>query len=418
MIRLRQLIASRGMGMWIWQQKNWPNFTWDNSIIEPLLRQTYLNQGVLLGKATSQPPCEKQSRLNTLLANLVHSSAIEGEQLNAFSVRSSLANKLGISEIQPFPTTKQTDGLAEIMLDAVDNLAEPLTLKRILYWHSCLFTEDNSLFNPVVGGQLRGSATMQVVSGRLDKPKIHFTAPSREVLETELTNFINWFNASLTDTRLDPLLRAAITHFWFITLHPLEDGNGRITRLLTDLALAQAEQQSIRFYAMSVSILAKRSSYYEVLEQSQKGDLNITAWLVWFLETLNAAFLGVIKEIEQTLFKAHFWQNIDQTQLLAEQVKVLNKMLDGDFSQGINTSQYHKVAKVSKPTATRHLSSLVSLGCLEKSAAGGRSTRYSLKENTLVIKAAKPSLDELLAKITTDNSHVELITGSVGNELL
>lgn len=369
--------------MWIWQQANWPSFTWDNSIIEPLLRQTRLNQGVLLGKATSQSPSEKQSRLNTLLANLVHSSAIEGEQLNAFSVRSSLANKLGISEARPFPTTKQTDGLAEIMLDAVDNLTEPLTLNRILYWHRCLFAEDSSLLNPVVGGQLRGNAPMQVVSGRLDKPKVHFTAPSRDVLETELQDFITWFNSSLTDTNLDPLLRAAITHFWFITLHPLEDGNGRITRLLTDLALAQAEQQSIRFYAMSVSILAKRSSYYSVLEQSQKGDMNITSWLVWFLETLNDAFSGVITELENTLFKAHFWQNIDQTQLLAEQVKVLNRMLDGDFEQGINTSQYHKVAKVSKPTATRHLSSLVSLGCLIKSSAGGRSTRYLLNLNFL-----------------------------------
>ena len=165
-------------------------------------------------------------------------------------------------------------------------------------------------------------------------------------------------------------------------MHPLEDGNGRITRLLTDLALAQAEQQSVRFYAMSVGILAKRASYYKILEHSQKDGLDITPWLVWFLETLNDTFAGVITELEQTLFKARFWRQIDQTQLLKEQVKVLNTMLDGDFPDGINTTQYHRVAKVSKPTATRHLSALVDLGCLVKSAAGGRSTRYSLPHKT------------------------------------
>lgn len=366
--------------MWIWQQDDWPNFTWDKSIIEPKLRQTRLNQGVLLGKITSQSADQQQSMLDTLLANIVHSSAIEGEKLNAFSVRSSLANKLGLTEENPFPTTDQTDGLAENMLDAVENLDAPLTLARILHWHSRLFLEGNTQFNPVVGGQLRGTAPMQVVSGRIDKPKVHFAAPGRELLDDGLNRFVTWFNDSKADGLLDPLLRAAITHLWFVTLHPLEDGNGRITRLLTDLALAQAEQQSVRFYAMSVGILAKRNSYYEILEQSQKGDLDITEWLVWFLTTLDETFAGVLKEIDQTLFKTNFWRRVDQTQLSSEQVKVLNRMLDGDFAQGINTTQYHKVAKVSKPTATRHLSALVVLGCLVKSDAGGRSTRYFLPD--------------------------------------
>lgn len=316
--------------------------------------------------------------LDTLLANIVHSSAIEGEKLNAFSVRSSLANQLGLSESHPFPTTEQSDGLAENMLDAVNNLAAPLTLARILHWHNRLFPEDDALFNPVVGGQLRGTAPMQVVSGRIDNPNVRFMAPDKERLDAELARFISWFNHSKIDTALDPLLRAAISHLWFVTLHPLEDGNGRITRLLTDLALAQAEQQSVRFYAMSVGILAKRNSYYAILEQSQKGDLNITQWLVWFLDTLNETFAGVIADIDHTLFKTNFWRQVDQTQLLSEQVKVLNRMLDGDFAQGISTTQYHKVAKVSKPTATRHLSALVDVGCLVKSAAGGRSTRYLL----------------------------------------
>ncbi|ENI4127787.1 Fic family protein [Vibrio fluvialis] len=364
--------------MWIWQQDNWPHFTWDKNTIEPMVRQTRLNQGILLGKITSQSQDQKQSMLDTLLANIVHSSAIEGETLNAFSVRSSLANRLGLTEERPFPTTEQTDGLAEIMLDAVENLETPLTLERILHWHDRLFPEGYTMFNPVIGGQLRGDAPMQVVSGRIDKPTIHFEAPDRERLDNELTMFLEWFNSSRQDASLDPLVRAAITHLWFVTLHPLDDGNGRITRLLTDLALAQAEQQSVRFYAMSVCILANRKSYYEILEQTQKGDVDITSWLVWFFNTLNETFADVLKEIDQTIFKTNFWRTVDQTKLTAEQVKVLNRMLDGDFEQGINTTQYHKVAKVSKPTATRHLAALVELGCLVKSDAGGRSTRYML----------------------------------------
>ncbi|MGR5244918.1 Fic family protein [Vibrio sp. PNB23_22_6] len=363
--------------MWIWQQSNWPQFSWDRSVVEPLLRQTRLNQGILLGKMTSQSQDKKESMLDTLLANIVHSSAIEGEKLNAFSVRSSLANKLGLTEERPFPTTEQTDGLAEIMLDAIDNLDASLTLERILHWHDKLFPESYTMFNPVVGGQLRGSAPMQVVSGRIDRPIVHFEAPGREILDAELAQFIEWFNVSKQDVTIDPLLRAAITHLWFVTLHPLDDGNGRITRLLTDLALAQAEQQSVRFYAMSVGILANRKSYYEILERTQKGGVDITAWVVWFFNTLNETFDEALNEIEQTVFKTNFWRNVDQTQLTAEQVKVLNRMLDGDFTDGINTSQYHKVAKVSKPTATRHLTTLVEQGCLEKSGAG-RSTRYVL----------------------------------------
>ncbi|HAS6191740.1 TPA: DUF4172 domain-containing protein [Vibrio vulnificus] len=364
--------------MWIWQQASWPEFEWDRSVIEPLVRTTRLNQGILLGKMLCQPLDQTQNMLDTLLANIVHSSAIEGEKLNAFSVRSSLANKLGISEENPFPTTKQTDGLAEIMLDAVDNLEVPLTLERVLHWHALLFPQGYTLFNPVIGGQLRSETPMQVVSGRIDKPVVHFEAPGRACLDAELSTFIQWFNDSKTDTSLDPLLRAAITHLWFVTLHPLDDGNGRITRVLTDLALAQAEHQSVRFYAMSVAILANRKSYYEILEQTQKGDLDITAWLRWFLDTLNETFDVALKEIEQTIFKTNYWRHIDQTRLLSEQTKVLNRMLDGDFPEGINTSQYHKVAKVSKPTATRHLAALVELGCLIKSDAGGRSTRYHL----------------------------------------
>lgn len=382
--------------MYIWQQEAWPKFTWQEEVLAEQLRNTRLKQGILLGKASSQAVDEQESLLATLLANIVHSSAIEGEKVNAFSVRSSLAKRLGVSEERPFPTSKQTDALAEIMLDAVTNLNEPLTLSRILHWHQCLFVDASSslISKPIVGGQLRGDLPMQVVSGRLDNPKVHFEAPSREVLEQELDIFLEWFNSSLTNTQLDPLLRAGIAHFWFLTLHPLEDGNGRLARLLTDLALAQAEQQSVRFYAMSVTILAKRKSYYAVLEASQKGNLDITQWLSWFLTSLEETFDQLLVDIDRTLFKVRFWQRLESAQLLAEQVKVLNRMLDGGFIQGINATQYQRVAKVSKATATRHLAALVAQGCLVKSASGGRSQRYFLPIFEVDVQASVEEVTE------------------------
>lgn len=363
--------------MWIWQQPEWPDFDWDQTVIAPLLRETHFNQGLLLGRMGLEN--QQQATLDTLLANIVHSSAIEGEKLNAFSVRSSLANKLGIKEEQQYPTTEQTNGLAEMMIDAITQLDQPLSLERILRWHELLFPVGYTLFNPVQGGVLRGETPMQVVSGRIDKPTVHFEAPPSYILDVELQRFIQWFNDTRADTELDPLLRAAITHLWFVTLHPLDDGNGRITRLLTDLALAQGEKLSIRFYAMSVSILAHKKSYYEILEQTQKGEMDITPWLVWFLTTLNDTLLGSMRMIEQTVAKTNFWRNVDQTKLSTEQVRVLNRLLDGDFEFGINSSQYQKVAKVSRATATRHLAYLVELGCLSRTDAGGRSTRYVVR---------------------------------------
>lgn len=222
-----------------------------------------------------------------------------------------------------------------------------------------------------LSGKLGGNEPMQVVTGRMDRPKVHFEAPPRDVLESELDCFIDWFNHSKDYANFDPLLRAGIAHFWFITIYPLEDGNGRLARLLTDLALAQAEHQSIRFYAMSVAILERRSRYYDVLEQSQKGDIDMTAWLKWFLDTLNMSLKQVLADIEQTLQKTRFWQQVDQTRPSKEQVKVLNRLLDGDFSEGISNNQYGKVAKVSPATASRHLAQLVEMGFLSKTASGG-----------------------------------------------
>jgi Fic family protein len=376
--------SAGALPMWIWQQPDWPGrqqnaspaFRYDHTELTPKLRELHFLQGILLGKMGVQD--NQQAALDTMLANILTSSAIEGERLNHSVVRSSLARKLGIDEPQSVATTAQSDGLAAMVTDAIGNWLQPLTLERLLQWHTWLFPSDSSLMQRVQGGQLRGNEPMQVVSGRIDRPKVHFEAPPREVLEGELNCFIDWFNRSRDDAKLDPLLRAGIAHFWFITLHPLEDGNGRLARLLTDLALAQAEHQSICFYAMSVAILERRSSYYDILEQSQKGDTDITAWLVWFLDTLAASLKQALADIEQTLLKTRFWQRVDQTQLTKEQMKVLNRLLDGDFNEGISNSQYGKVAKVSPATASRHLAQLVEMGCLVKTAAGGRSTRYMI----------------------------------------
>lgn len=363
--------------LWIWQQENWTDFRWNEQQLSPKLRQCWKLLGELFGSTRGQL-LDPQSSLNVLLENILSSSAIEGESLNAFSLRSSLAKRLGVTLENPYPTTDRSEGVSDIMLDALENWQQELTLERLLQWHQWLFPE-KSVLGRISVGQLRGDEPMQVVSGRLDRPRVHFEAPPRSDLEQELTHFLTWFNQSRYQTQLDPLLRAGICHLWLLTLHPFDDGNGRITRALTDLALAQADQQTVRLYAISTVILQKRNAYYEVLEQTQKGTSDITAWLDWFLDVLQQALQQSLVKIHRTLAKSRFWQLHAQDELLDAQKKVLNRLLDGGemgFENGINASQYQKVAKVSKATATRHLTELVEKGLLQKTAAGGRSTRY------------------------------------------
>ena len=369
------------MHTWIWQHPDWTAFSWDEAAVQPRLRAVRQKQGELLGRAGvldegSQP----EQELDTLLANIVSSSSIENETLNVASVRSSLARRLGVAE-SGYPVTARSEGLARLMVDAIRHRSEPLSRARLCQWHAWLFPEPDALLPRIRVGALRGEAPMQVVSGRLDRPTVHFEAPPRDLLPALLDAFVEWFNGSARDATLDPLLRAAIVHFWFVTLHPFDDGNGRLTRALTDMALAQADERSIRLYAMSVAILERRPGYYRVLEQSQRGTPDITAWVVWFLDTLEASVDASIEKMDRTLGKARFWQRFGDAGLSAAQVKVLNRLLDGGtkgFENGINASQYQKVARVSKATATRHLSDLVARGCLVKLPGGGRSTRYAV----------------------------------------
>ncbi|MFK3682924.1 Fic family protein [Pseudomonas sp. NPDC088890] len=371
---------------WVWQHANWPHFHWQAASLAPLLRACSNAQGRLVGMAgVVDSDTQAQNTLDALLQNIVTSSAIEGEQLNVESVRSSLARRLGL-DVQGRSSVR-SDGLAELMLDATQEHAKPLTLERLLYWHQLLFPANaHGLSTPIQIGRLRGDEPMQVVSGRIDRPKVHFEAPPRQGLEAQLLAFLTWFAESAHDPGLDPLIRAGIAHFWFVTLHPFDDGNGRLTRAITDLALAQAEQQAIRFYAMSASILEDRRGYYEVLENSQKDGLDITPWLTWFLQTLLRSLEQALARIDRVLGKARFWQQHRQQVLSSEQIKVLNRMLDGDlfnerggFAGGINAGQYQAVAKVSKATATRHLSDLLEKGYIVRLPSGGRSTRYQIK---------------------------------------
>ena len=372
------------MSQWIWQQSGWPDVHWQEEFVLPLLRQLQRKTGVLVGRSEVQD--EDRQTLDALLANILASSAIEDERLNAHSVRSSLARRLGVDEDTPFPVSERSEGVASIVMDAIDNRQLPLSLERLNQWHHWLFPHDPWAVHSVRTGELRGGETMQVVSGRIDRPVVHFEAPPREGLEERLAAFITWFNDSRGDLLLDPILRAAIAHLWFVTLHPYDDGNGRLTRALTDLALAQADNQSIRLYAMSVAILERRNAYYQILEQTQKAGLDITAWLIWFLETLDATLDDALARIDSTLEKSRFWKRHDAARqaLTAEQMKVLNRLLEGGesgFTQGISASQYQKVAKVSKATATRHLAFLLEQGLLEKLPGGGRNTRYHLAKS-------------------------------------
>jgi len=369
---------------WIWQQSDWPHFKWQAETLAPLLRACQQAQGRLLGMVGAiAGDAQAQGELDTLLQNIITSSAIEGEQLNVASVRSSLARRLGMPAEGGARITPRSEGMAELMLDATQRYDEPLDMGRLLHWHAWLFPQqDSPLAHPIRVGSLRGEEPMQVVSGRVDRPTVHFEAPPREGLEAQVEAFLDWFNQSRGDVVLDPLLRAGMAHFWFVTLHPFDDGNGRLTRAITDLALAQAEHQAIRFYTMSASILTERAGYYSVLESSQVVGLDITAWLQWFLTTLQQSLQDALQRIDRVLAKTRFWQHHHHQGLLAEQIKVLNRLLDGGergFEQGISAAKYQAVAKVSKATATRHLADLLDKGCLERLPGGGRSTRYQIK---------------------------------------
>ena len=371
--------------MYIWQQATWPNFTFNYDELKLRLQAVRLQQKNLLGESNKlSEDLDLEAQMDALIQNAIRTSEIEGEKLNVESVRSSVARHLGVSRAGLRSGTVQTDALVGMLLDATQELDTPLTETKLCQWQAQLFSEAPSLVNPIKVGELRGETPMRVVSGRIENPTVHFEALPRDKLDSELETFIKWFNQSPND--LDELVRAGIAHLWLVTLHPFDDGNGRITRAVTDRALAQAEHQNIRFYSLSAAIMERRKEYYEQLEQTQKGDLDITPWLNWFLSVLEDALKQGQVRFNRVLKKSCFWLRHSQTPLTERQIKVLNRLLDvgaaqegaEEFEHGINAEKYKNLTRVSKATATRDLTDLLHKGCLEKLPGGGRSTRYSI----------------------------------------
>lgn len=367
--------------MYIWQQDNWPRFHWEEAALRPQLDAVRLLQGRLLGHAeAAADSADLDMEMDALIENAIRTSEIEGEHLDVGSVRSSVARQLGLQQAgltgKPTP---QSEALVELLLEATHKPEQSLSRERLYQWQSLLFPEGPGLLSKIRVGDLRGDEPMQVVSGRIDRPKVHFEAPPRDRLEPELAQFLVWFNQP--PANLDGLLRAGIAHLWLITLHPFDDGNGRVTRAVTDRALAQAERRSIRLYSLSAAIMARRQAYYDHLEHTQKGGLDITKWLAWFLGVLEEAMQQALMRVARVLEKTRFWQHHATTVLNERQIKVLNRLLDSAgeaFENGINVTKYKSIAKVSKATATRDLSELLGKGCLRKLPGGGRSTRYAV----------------------------------------
>jgi len=381
--------------MYIWQSPHWPNFGYDGALIRTKLADVVAIQHQLVGRVTKLPEgLDREAEMDALIQDALQTSEIEGETLNVSSVRSSVARHLGLEQAGFATPTRQTESLIKMLTAATCNLAQPLTEKTLCDWQADLFPEP-PLVDDILIGQLRGEAPMQVMSQNGRRKVVHFEAPPRSVLQKELADFIKWFNTKHTSITKQTkpeigLIRAGIAHLWFITLHPFDDGNGRVARALTDRVLAQAEYTSNRFYSLSAAIEADRAGYYRILEHTQSGQTatqltsnttNISDWLSWFLDTLAQAMQQGCNRIERVVNKTRFWHSHSQTVLSERQVNVLNRLFDraGDeFLQGINASKYQSLAKVSKATATRDLAGLLEKGCLISLPGGGRSTRYAL----------------------------------------
>jgi Fic family protein len=363
---------------YIHEQPEWPDFTWNDSELSPALSELRHRQGRLLGRMEALGfNLRAEASLTMLTSDVLTSSAIEGEHLNPKEVRSSIARRLGIDVGGYVPASRDVEGIVEMMLDATQNYAQPLTDERLFGWHAALFpTGRSGMHRITVAGWRTGEAgPMQVVSGPIGREKVHFEAPAAERLSHEMTAFIDWFNAA--DHALDPILKTAIAHFWFVTIHPFEDGNGRIARAIADMALARADQSKDRFYSMSSQIEAERKEYYRQLESQQRGSLDITAWLKWFLECLDRALSRAEETLETVLNKARLWDAISRDPVNERQRLIINRMLDG-FKGHLNTSKYAKLAKCSNDTALRDIRDLVKRGVLIQNPGGGRSTSYRL----------------------------------------
>ncbi len=365
------------MSNYIYQKDNWPNFTWNTENIVNLLSEARNLQGRLIGKMESLGfDLRNEALLDTLTLDVLKSSEIEGEVLNPDQVRSSIARKLGMEIAGSVDSDRVVDGVVEMMIDATQNCFKPLTADRLFDWHAALFPAGRSGMYKITVADWRKDTTgpMQVVSGALGKEKVHFEAPDSGLLDKEMFLFLDWFN-NYDET--DLVIKAAIAHLWFVTIHPFEDGNGRITRALSDMILARADKSNQRFYSMSAQIRKERKSYYKKLEKTQKGNLDITEWIQWFLQCLINALKSTDSILKQVLFKADFWNKHSKTIIHERQRKLINKLLEG-FDGKLTSSKWAKIAKCSKDTAIRDINDLINKNILRKEAEGGRSTNYEL----------------------------------------
>jgi Fic family protein len=368
-----------GEYQFIWQASNWPNWRFNLAALAGPMAEVSRAQGRLMGRLDDVGMALRdQASLAALTEDVVKTSEIEGEQLNVESVRSSIARRLGVDIGALAPVDRYAEGVVEMVLDATANCHQPVSRERLFGWHAALFPTGYSGLSRIKVGAWRDDAggPMQVVSGPIGRQRVHFEAPPADRLELETRRFLDWVNGAQNEP---PLLRAGLGHLWFVTLHPFEDGNGRISRAIGDLLLARADGSPQRFYSVSAQIQRERKAYYDILEQTQKRSMDVTEWLAWFLDTLHRAVDQAQHTLDAVLTKARFWQHWATTPLNARQVKLLNKLLDG-FEGKLTSSKWAAIAKCSPDTALRDINDLLMRGILRKSEAGGRSTRYELND--------------------------------------
>jgi Fic family protein len=367
------------MTKYIHELPNWPKFEWDQSGLARQLAAVRHRQGRLIGRMQALGfPLREEAVLQTLTEDVIKSSEIEGEILDKDQVRSSIARHLGMEAAALPSADREVEGVVEMMLDATQKYKEKLTQDRLFAWHASLFPTGRSGMRKIIVGAWRDekSGPMQVVSNPHGRERIHYEAPVAGRLDGEMQEFLDWFNGA-DDT--DPVLNAALAHLWFVTLHPFEDGNGRIARAIADMSLARSEESTQRFYSMSAQIRLERKAYYDILESTQKGDLDITPWMEWFLGCLDRAFDGAEKTLAVVFKKADFWKRHSSASLNERQCDILNRLLDG-FDGKLTSSKWAAIEKCSPDTALRDIADLIERRLLKKDAGGGRSTSYSLIE--------------------------------------
>lgn len=367
------------MSEYIHQLNEWPDFTWDYEAIQPILSTVRHKQGRLKGYMEVLGfALRNETTLQTLTLDVLKSSEIEGEILNSDQVRSSIARKLGMDIGGLIPADRNVDGVVEMMLDATQNYKQSLNKSRLFDWHAALFPTGRSGMHKITVGNWRNNekGPMQVVSGAMGKEKVHYEAPQSDRLQKEMKLFLKWFNSA---DSIDAVLKSAIAHFWFITIHPFDDGNGRIARAIADMQLARADGNYQRFYSMSAQIRLERNAYYDILEKSQKGKLDITEWLTWFLNCLDRALSATDEVLKRVLNKTKFWDKHIQTSINERQRIMINKLFD-DFEGKLNSSKWAKIVKCSPDTALRDIQDLIDKNILQKESSGGRNTSYVLTE--------------------------------------